>query len=285
VRNISSRIANSWRLMKSCLLFLSKNKDLMILPILSLITVSFFLALLFGGGIYEIVIHNFNQQSIVVASIISLIAYFILSFIVIFFNATLIACAISRLQGKHVSIRGGFSMAGQHFPQLLGWCLISCVVGLIIKILENSHNVIEKIIAATIGFSWALCSYFVLPILVVENIGPLAAIKQSGQKFKQNWRKVISINLIFFLFFLAVAAIIYGLTVGLAVLPIPSDKEIVVMAVVAYLILMIFGTTLGSIANSALYLYIMKKTDTPYFANALLDQAIVPRRKNKNFKL
>ena len=55
---------------------------------------------------------------------------------------------------------------------------MTSIIGLIINLLENSHNIIEQIIAVIIGFSWALCSYFVLPILVLGNVGPVTALKQ-----------------------------------------------------------------------------------------------------------
>ena len=137
----------------------------------------------------------------------------------------------------------------------------------------------EKIIAVIIGFSWALCAYFVLPILVLENVGPITALKRSAQKFKRNWRKVISINVIFFLFFLALAAIFYGLTFILGAIPMPPLKVMVIIGVIAYILLMTFSVTLGAIANCAVYLYIMKNFKTPYFDSNLLSNVIQPRKK------
>ena len=54
--NRPNRIASSWQLMKKSLSFLANNKDLMILPVISLISTICLLALFLGGGIYELVV-------------------------------------------------------------------------------------------------------------------------------------------------------------------------------------------------------------------------------------
>ena len=87
--------------------------------------------------------------------------YIVLLFIGLFFNASLIACATQRLQGNKASLSQGCKIASQHLPQLLGWSLISSTIGVIIHMLERSHNSVASIVAffywPFLGFMHLLC--------------------------------------------------------------------------------------------------------------------------------
>ena len=270
--------ATSWQLFKSCVDFLKANKDLMALPIISLLSSLVMMVLLLGGGIFELSMAKHYDSHFAVGIVLLGIAYFALSFLTIFFNATLIVCAATRLKGEAMTLRQAFGTTSKRIPSLIGWCLVSSVIGLLINALERSHNILETIVAFVIGFSRALCSYFVLPIMVLENMGPIAALKHSVRKFRRNWRRVGSVQMIFLLFFMAVIAGVAAASQLIGYFPVIPVPVIIGVCVLAYLAFMAFSVTLGAVANSAIYLHTLKEVTVPYFDASLLDSVIVRRK-------
>ena len=45
-----------------------------------------------------------------------------------------------------------------------------------------------------IGGVWAYMTFFVVPVLVAENLGPIGAVKRSGSLFKRTWGEQMVAN-------------------------------------------------------------------------------------------
>ncbi len=148
-------------------------------------------------------------------------------FIVMFFNAALIATAMERLRGRPQGIGYGLSVASKHVPAILGWALIAATVGLILNALrDRTDNFLGQIAVSIAGGVWAYMTFFVVPVMVVENLGPIAAIKRSGALLKETWGQQFAANFSFaFIYIAAVivavipAALLFGISpiIGIAV--------------------------------------------------------------------
>lgn len=112
--------------------------------------------------------------------------YFCNFFVIVFFNTALTACAMKITAGESPSIRYGLSIAVKRIPQIAAWALVSAIVGQLIKILE-SRKIIGKIVAVILGSGWAILTYFVVPVLCVEGVGPIKAIKGSFNTIRESW--------------------------------------------------------------------------------------------------
>ena len=133
-------------------------------------------------------------------------------FIVMFFNAALIATAMERLRGRPQGIGYGLSVASSHIPAILGWALIAATVGLILNaIRDRTDNFLGQIAVSIAGGVWAYMTFFVIPVMIVEGLGPVAAIKRSGSLLKQTFGQQLTANFSF--------AFIYILAVVVAVIP------------------------------------------------------------------
>lgn len=110
-------------------------------------------------------------------------------FIVIFFNVGLVAAAMERLRGGDPTVRSGLAKASSHIPAIIGWAAISATVGLILQALRDraDNNILGQIAVSIAGGAWAYMTFFVVPVLVAEGIGPISAIKRSGALFRQTW--------------------------------------------------------------------------------------------------
>jgi hypothetical protein len=123
------------------------------------------------------------------------LSYFIVSIIVVFWNAAIVASAYERLTtGRNPSFSYGIKQAMKCLPQIFAWGLISGTVGLIINFFEgmaSSDNIIVsilgRIIASLIQFAWWMTTFFVIPIIVLEKNGVFESMKESPELFAKTW--------------------------------------------------------------------------------------------------
>lgn len=271
----------SWKFTKSCFSFFAQNKSLILIPFLSLL-ISFVILILEGFFLFENYFKNMNevqeanQINWTEAYISFFILYFSINFISLFFNSALIACAIQRMQKQSCSIAEGLKMAMSRMVKIFVWSLINGSIGLVFKLLQRSHRGVRSLLLGTMGFSWAIVSYFVLPLIVIDDLNPWSALHQSFQAFKGNWRKMFSV---FGLLMLLVILVFVALF-GLAYLTQSSTKLFLILVglfVFFMVIVGIVGGILESIVNSALYVEIFKKIEPIGLDKALLDGALLKK--------
>lgn len=278
--NLLQIFTRSWKFLVQCAKFFGRNKDLLFFPIISIISTIALAFILFAGGILQFeAISHFFEQHVWAAFVGFIVLYFFFSFVIIYFNASLIACATLRLQGKEASIGDGLGLAGQHWWALLKWTMLSTTVGLVIRTLENSHSLIEEIIGLILGVAWTISTYFVIPVMVFQNVGPFKAIKTGFSIFGRGWRRVLSVFLIFHLFTVALVAILFGLQYLM-----PQDTKLFVeigafLVIISILIAATIGNAFNGIVNSALYLSYVEKSHPDGFDKELLQSAFAQKRR------
>ncbi|MSQ30518.1 MAG: hypothetical protein EXR64_00595 [Dehalococcoidia bacterium] len=109
--------------------------------------------------------------------------------IAITFNAALISAALERLRGGDPTVGSGLRAVLPHLPAILGWAVIAATVGMILSALRDraNDNFMGRLAVSLVGGVWAYVTYFVVPVLVVEGLGPIAAIRQSSALFSKTW--------------------------------------------------------------------------------------------------
>jgi hypothetical protein len=198
------KIARSWEFAKISYGILLQNSQLILFPIVSsitlvLVTASFWLPL-WGVGFFQ------HMKEADEASggkgffaplnlLIIFVFYFISYFVIFFFNSALTACAVKAVAGEEVTVAGGFNVAIKRLPQIVGWALVSAVVGLLLQIIENTHEKAGAFIAAVLGTGWSIITFFVVPVIVIEGFGPVTAVKRSLFVLKSTWGEGLAGNI------------------------------------------------------------------------------------------
>jgi hypothetical protein len=113
--------------------------------------------------------------------------YFCNYFVIAFFNTGLVACAMKVMNGEVPTVKYGLEVAFKRLPQIIAWACVSAVVGMIIKRIENTSELVGAIIAFVLGAAWTTLTYFVVPVIAVEGIGPFKSIKTSVKTIKTAW--------------------------------------------------------------------------------------------------
>ena len=125
------------------------------------------------------------------------IFYLINYFSITFFSVALISCACIRMSGDDPDVLDGFVYAFKRIKFILGWAILEATVGVLLNMLQNRSKSFGRWLAGFFEFSWALASYLVVPVFIVEEIGPLAALKKSTELFKKTWGEQLAGSFMF----------------------------------------------------------------------------------------
>lgn len=187
-------IGQTFGLMKMSWRVLMKDRELIWFPIMAGVILLGLVGIAAAVGSATGTFERLNndsasgQQANAGDVLLGILVYAAATFVVIFFNSALIAAAMERLRGGDPSVSSGFRAALAHLPAIAGWALIAATVGLILQMLRSrTDNVIGRIAIALVGGAWAYMTFFVVPFLVTEGIGPIEAIKRSGSLFRRTW--------------------------------------------------------------------------------------------------
>ncbi|WP_319437101.1 DUF6159 family protein [Mycobacterium sp. RTGN5] len=194
--------------------------------------------------------------------------YFLCTFVVVFCNAALISCAMQSFAGQPPTIGSGFAAAGKRLPQILGWSLVAATVGVILQALQSlltdKLGFFGDLLAGIFSAVWGVATYFVVPVLVTEGVGPIKAVKRSSGILRRTWGESLAgsggLGLVSFLFvlplfaFIALGVMLAG-SAGGGVVGGAALGVLIAVAVIYVLALIVVFTALGSIFRAAVYVY------------------------------
>lgn len=277
-----ARLQNSWELVKASFAVLRADKELILFPLAStlatLVVMIVFAVPLAVAGVFDR-LADAGEPGIF-GYAIGFLFYLTMYFIVIFANSALVGAAMIRLQGGDPTLADGVRIARERVRQILGYALISATVGLLLRALRERGGLIGQVVAWLGNMAWNLATYLVVPVLVVEGIGPVDAIRRSASLLKRTWGEQIvgnfSIGLVFAL--IALAAII-AVGVPVLLMATATGSPVVIALGVGVIILVVaaislLGSTLNGIYVAAVYRYAVEGEVNPqYFAPELVQGA------------
>lgn len=258
------RLSQSWRLTKKSWGVLRQDKELMLFPILSsiasvLVLVSFAIPIwiAFSGSTTDALSSSSSGSYPIWVYPIAFAFYFVTSLVTIYFNAALIGAAMVRLKGGNPSLSDGFRAANSRLGKILGWAAINATVGMILRAIQERAGILGAIVAGLGGLAWQLLTYFVIPILLFEDLSPIPAVKRSVRIFKDRWGEQVLGN-----YGIGLASMLFGLlSIPIFIagaIAIAGGLTIVGIAVillgVAYIVCLgIITSAMQGIYNTALY--------------------------------
>ncbi len=120
--------------------------------------------------------------------------------------------------------------------------------------------ILRSVLAAAASVVWELITFFALPIIMFENLGPIAAIKRSASLFKERWGAQLAggvrIGGVIFLVAMlpALLVIIGGVLlsiIGVAVIGIP----LAIIGLIVFVAANLVASVMREIYSVALYRY------------------------------
>ncbi len=280
------RLSTGWELAKQSIEVLRLDKELLLFPVMSsiscLMVVASFAVPLFYSGAFDAAQENANNLSDNALAYVVLFAFYFLNYFVItFFNSALVACAVIRLKGGDPVLRDGFSAAFARFPQIVGWALVSATVGVVLRIIESKSERVGQFVAGLLGMAWAVTTYFVVPVLVIEGVGPIASVKRSVGIMRKTWGEALSSNFgIGFITFLLSLIGVLPLIGGFALLGAGQTVLggiLIALGIILILLATLITSALESIILAALYIYAAEGEQPQGFDSELVRTAFAPK--------
>lgn len=260
------KVSRALSLARPCWRVLMLDKELLLFPLMSSLALIGILAgtivpLQTSGVLPELLANLKAEQDPGVQLLyfgVLFAGFFICHFVVIFFNAGLVGCALIRFGGQNPTIADGMQLAIRHLPQIFAWALLTSTVGLLLHVAERSFKGIGSFFVGLLGVGWAVATYFAVPILVVDGVGPIDALKHSASAIRKTWGEA----LVGYIGFGALSMLATYCAIPLIVIGgyfAPSSPSIALgltaVALVWIALSALVISTLSAIMRAALYIY------------------------------
>jgi hypothetical protein len=256
-----ARIRQGWELTKKAWSVIRSNPRLAKLPLIGGILALIAAVVFAVPGI--ILASSDSDATRITGYVLIAVGSYLASFIVIYYNVILAAAANDALEGREPDLAAAKSIARHRIPVIASWALLSAIVSVIFSILRDRGGQVGRIAASLGSTIWGLITFLVVPILALEGLGPIAAVKRSTSLFKQRWGQQVTGNLVIggistiaTVVGVVIAAVgvflLAGGTSGGAVL----GGVLIVLGIVVAIAAAVFGGATRGVFGVALYHYV-----------------------------
>jgi hypothetical protein len=264
---------------------LKQDRELIALPVVGSLFalvafVVFFVPSLFiGGGD----VGSGHQRFAVYVGVV--LGGFLASIVSIFFQAALVIGAYQRADGYDPTFGGTLAAAWKMRRQIFGWAVFTTIVGTAIRLVEQRLGIFGRILGFLGGIAWAIATFFVVPVIVAEGLGPIEALKHSANTIKQVWgtsvRTTLRFGVIQFVLTI-VPAIVFA--AGVVLVSSGNAAGGVPVAAVGLIALFLLGAIFSAITTYARGLIYRWSTGRPVpgIDPALFAGAFRPRGRNRS---
>jgi hypothetical protein len=253
------RVSTGWRLAKGAWRVLKRDSSLAIYPVVSTVVALLAFWLVFGAGI---AIGNASASWLAVVFLV--VAIYVAAYVVVYFSVALAAAAQQSIDGRDTGLRDGLRVARTRRGPVAKWALLQVALGLLLSIIggllsDAGAAGFARFLTAVVGFAWSLASFFVIPVLALEGVGPRDALHRSADLVRARWGEAVvgRAGIGFAIFAVALVPL-----VGLAYAAVELEPVNATLAGVAYalftliaVVAFVIGSTLSVIFRVELYRY------------------------------
>jgi hypothetical protein len=256
-----TRITRALRLARQSWDLLLLQPTLLVLPAAGALACGVLLAILvlpvvLGSGPMALLTYDAGLGSYVLLAI----AAYALTAVTVFFRVALAHCSACLLDGDETSVHHGIEVAAARLPRILLWSLITTTVGLALRAIAERIPAGGRLLELVGGAAWAAATYFVVPALALDDVGPIGAIRTSARTVRGRWGEAavgaggigVATSLAMIATFVAgglLAALVNAAGLGFLA------AVLLVLVVLAALAVGLVGSALGVVFQTALYLY------------------------------
>jgi hypothetical protein len=202
--------------------------------------------------------------------------------------AALVVAADATLHGRDADEAACRAEAGRHLGAITGWAGLSVLMGVITSVIRGDSGgglattIIRTIAAGMVAAAWSLVTFLVLPVIVIEHVGAVAAVKRSGHLMRARWGEAIGgsirIGARFGLLYVLPGIVCIALGIAAAVaLGTAGGLALGALGVLAGLSLVLVGTVLAQTCRTvfgvALYRWVADNEIVGPFTEAQLASA------------
>lgn len=267
------RLARSFRLVSQSFRILMTDAELMVLPLISGIVMALVVAsFVFGVGV-DALEADAPGAGVYIPGFVT---YVVLYAVAIFFQCAVVAGATERMRGEAPTLRSSMGAAWRRAGSILLWAMFAGTIGLLLRAIQERSGIIGRIVVGLIGAGWSLATFFVVPVLVLEEVQVGDVVGRSLSVLRRTWGEAIvggaSIGLVAF----CAWGTLIMVTLGLA--SIVGNAALLFLFVFGIALAILFSALEG-VYVASLYRYAIEGDVPPGFDKDTLADAFVPKRR------
>ena len=260
------RIKTGWTLTKDSASVVRDNPKLLIFPLLATDASAGFLVVFF----VPMLIANLVGSGLEYAALF--VWYFATTFLSTYAAAALVHATNEVFHDRDPSVRGSFSAVSSRLGPIVAWSLISATVSVVLKSLEDSDNPIAGILATLFSIGWAIMTFFIVPVIVFEDVSITSMFSRSAETFRNTWGETLGagfgVTLVVGLFGLVLALGAIAVSLLLAtVSPLAGGVTAILLLVGVLALTYLLSQTIWAVAKTALYVYAAEGRTPSQFEN------------------
>lgn len=274
----------SWMLFKETWRFLKADKELLALPVLSLVLNLVLFGILVAAFIlvYGTSGLAFTEEGALSITQYAFIfgCYVVGAFSLALGQASVAHTVFTRAHGQDATLGQSLKVAFAHWQSLFIWSLITSTVGIILRVISDRSQIVGKIVAALLGAAWSVLTYFVVPAMVIDKKDAFSSMKTSGEVFRRTWGEMLISNISLTLIFVIMHVLGLLAVVGLSIYgTMINATPLIVIGIILYLVwfigVVLVSSVMGSILKTLLYIYASETSRPTNFNEELLSQMLV----------
>ena len=188
------RIRQGWQLTKKAWAVVRSHPQLAKLPLTGGLLAVVAAIVLAGPGVF--LVGSDSDATRIVGYVLIAAGAYTASFLIIYYNVILAAAANDALDGREPDLDAARQIARNHLPAIAGWALVSAIVSVILSVLRDRGGLPGRIAASFGAAIWGLVTFLVIPVLALEGIGPIEAVKRSGSLVRNRWGQQVTGNFV-----------------------------------------------------------------------------------------
>ncbi|HET9194002.1 MAG TPA: DUF6159 family protein [Vicinamibacterales bacterium] len=274
------RLSRSFDIVTQSYRILLHDKELMVLPLIAgVINISVALSFAFGFGLTPSVVRAGGFDTYAPLFLLFVVVYTV----GIFFQAAVVAGATERMRGGDPTVGSALSAAGRRIGSIVAWALVAATVGTVIRAIHDKAGFLGQLLTRVLGIAWSLATFFIVPVLVLEERSIRDSFTRSVSVFKETWGESIAVPvtvglaaLVMWVALMAIAAAV-ALFAGR-----PAGIGLFVAGAIA---LTVFFSTLQGVYLATLFRYATEGWVPAGFSGEFLQQSFVSKEGTNHVTL
>lgn len=274
------RFSRSFDIVTQSYRILLHDKELVLLPLVAaFVNISLLLSVAFGFGLTPSVVRNGGFEMYVPVFLV----YVVITTVGIFFQAAVVAGATERMRGGDPTLGSSLAAAARRMPSIVAWALVAATVGTIIRAIHDRAGFFGKLLTAIFGTAWSLATFFIVPVLVLEERSVRDSFRRSGNLFKETWGESIAgpVGIGLAMLCAWVPLIVIAASVG----AVGGQFAGFTVLAAGAIPLLAFSSTLHGIFVATLYRYATEGWVPAGFSGEMLQQAFVSKEGTNHVTL
>lgn len=258
------RLRTGWTLTKDSSSVIRTHPKLLVFPLLAGLSAVFFFGLIFLPLVLTDVL------GLGLEYVVLIVLYFVTTFFSTYFSAALVYAANEAFHDRKPGILDSMSAVNDRLGPIMIWSLISATVSMIFRGLEDTP--LSGLVGSLFAFGWSIMTFFIVPVLVFEEVTAKSMFTKSGSTFKETWGETLGAGF-------GITGIIIGTGLVLvagaiaisapvsAVFPGAGTPVTVVLVALAVVFTYLLSQTIWGVVKTALYVYAREGLTPEQFDN------------------